>query len=83
MWPTRGTEHVCKVASCRLSLPRTVRLLLNAPIQVAFRCMGIRGQEIWTGQGPTDRRPKKPGKTRTRLRGIFADADAIARRKVR
>jgi len=50
--------------------------------QVAFRCMGIRGQEIWTGQGPTDG-PKKPGKTRTRLRGIFADADAIVRRKFR
>jgi hypothetical protein len=44
--------------------------------------MGIRGQEIWTGQGPTDG-PKKPGKTRTRLRGIFADADAIVRRKFR
>jgi len=33
-----------------------------------------------SGQGPTDR-PRKPQKTR--LRGIFADADAIARRKVR
>jgi hypothetical protein len=39
--------------------------------------LGIRVQEIWTG--PTDRltKPKK-----TRLRGIFADADAVTRRKV-
>jgi len=46
--------------------------------EVPFRRMGIRGQEIWTG--PTDR-PRKPQKTR--LRGVFADADATARRKVR
>jgi hypothetical protein len=46
---------------------RTLANLLNE--EVPFRCMGIRGQEIWTGP--------------TRLRGILADADAVARRKVR
>jgi len=55
---------------------RTLAKLLNE--EVTFRCMGIRGQDIWTG--PTDR-PRKPQKTR--LRGIFANADATARRKVR
>ena len=41
--------------------------------QVAFRCMGIRGQEIWAGpHGQTE-------ETREDRRGgIFADADAIA-----
>ena len=44
-----------------------------------FPIIGVyRGQGIWTG--PTDR-PGKPRKTR--LRGIFADTDAVARRKVR
>ena len=40
--------------------------------------MGIRGQEIWTlPHRQTEETPED------RLRGIFADANAIARRKVR
>jgi hypothetical protein len=38
--------------------------------------MSIRGQDIWTGLAP-----QTPPEDR--IRGIFADADAIARRKVR
>ena len=77
--------------SARLALFSRFRvfagLLLNVPIQVpkigpdrqvAFRCMGIRGQEIW--EGPHRQTEKTP---EDHLGGMFADADAIARRHIR
>ena len=40
--------------------------------------MGVRGQDIWSGLHRQTEEPQK-----TRLRGIFANVDAVTRRKVR
>ena len=48
--------------------------------QVAFRCMGIRGQEFLAG--PHKKPEETPEDRLTVFGGIFADADAIARHKV-
>jgi len=49
-------------------------------MQAAFRCMGIRGQEIWTG--PHRQTEGKPS-LEDLLRGSLTTADAVAHRKVR
>jgi len=48
--------------------------------QVALKYMSIRGQEIWAG---LHRQTEETPSPEDRLGGIFADADAVARRQVR